>query len=118
MSNIAHTQEIVFTRYSWTVRRACRASECFVGWLQTVCGGNCGGAVREILPQAEVESVVLLTLIEMLPQQIFTGDQIPQLHARVKYSEEDARQLLYTADSQWNHESRAFLMLKSHAQSV
>jgi hypothetical protein len=54
----------------------------------------------------------------MLPQQIFTGDQIPQLHARVKYSEEDARQLLYTADSQWNHESRAFLMLKSHAQSV
>lgn len=103
MTNIAHTQEIVFHKVfldcpeglprgsatagyntgSRSCRGLCRASECFVGQLQAVCGGNCGGPVRGILPQAEVESVVPLTFAEMLPQQNFAGDQIFQLHARV-----------------------------------
>jgi hypothetical protein len=79
-------------------------------------GTGIGPSSGEIFPQAEVESIALIKLTEMLPQQMFTGDQILQLHARVNYSAEDGRRFLYTADAQWNHESAAFMMLSSQTQ--
>ena len=81
-------------------------------------GTGIGPSAGEIFPLAEVESIALLNLAEKVPQQIFTGDQILQLHARAEYWAEDGRRFLYTADAQWNHESRAFMMLKSQTRSV